>query len=89
MRAADGRLVGVLDDDPTGSQAVHDVQVVMVHDEDAYAAALDGPAGTCFVLTNSRSLDERSAAALTTPGRPWPGRRRGAPGSADRLGQPQ
>jgi uncharacterized protein YgbK (DUF1537 family) len=66
MRAADGRLIGVLDDDPTGSQAVHDVQVVMVHDEAAYAAALGGAAGTCFVLTNSRSLDERSAAALTT-----------------------
>jgi len=26
MRAADGLLLGVLDDDPTGSQAVHGVQ---------------------------------------------------------------
>lgn len=62
---ADGRLLlGVLDDDPTGSQAVHDVQVVTVVDEDAYGAAFDGPAGTCFVLTNTRSLDEADAVAL-------------------------
>ena len=32
MRAADGVLLGVLDDDPTGSQAVHDVQVVTAAD---------------------------------------------------------
>jgi uncharacterized protein YgbK (DUF1537 family) len=62
---ADGRLLlGVLDDDPTGSQAVHDVQVVTVEDEDAYGAAFDGQAGTCFVLTNTRSLDEADAVAL-------------------------
>jgi hypothetical protein len=66
LRAEDRRLIGVLDDDPTGSQAVHDVQVVTVLDEDAYDAALDGPAGTCFVLTNSRSLSQRAAASLTT-----------------------
>jgi hypothetical protein len=65
MRAADGLLLGVLDDDPTGSQAVHGVQVVTVLDEDAYAAAFDGPARTCFVLTNSRSLGEPAAAELT------------------------
>jgi len=62
---ADGRLLlGVLDDDPTGSQAVHDVQVVTVTDEDAYRPAFEGPAGTCFVLTNTRSLDEAGAVAL-------------------------
>jgi uncharacterized protein YgbK (DUF1537 family) len=62
---ADGRLLlGVLDDDPTGSQAVHDVQVVTVEDEDAYGSAFAGTAGTCFVLTNTRSLDEADAVAL-------------------------
>ncbi|MDX6337855.1 MAG: hypothetical protein QOG05_5195 [Streptosporangiaceae bacterium] len=66
LRAADDLLLGVLDDDPTGSQAVHDIQVVTVLEEDAYAAALAGPAATCFVLTNSRSLDGPAAAALTT-----------------------
>jgi uncharacterized protein YgbK (DUF1537 family) len=64
-RAAGDLLLGVLDDDPTGSQAVHDVQVVTVLEEDAYAAALAGPAATCFVLTNSRSLDGPAAAGLT------------------------
>lgn len=74
LRAEDARLLGVLDDDPTGSQAVHDVQVVTVLDEAAYEdafAAAAGAAGTagagrvCFVLTNSRSLPERQAAGLT------------------------
>ena len=62
MRAADGLLLGVLDDDPTGSQAVHGVQVVTVLEEEAYAAALAGPAATCFVLTNTRSMEEPDAA---------------------------
>jgi uncharacterized protein YgbK (DUF1537 family) len=70
MRAADGVLLGVLDDDPTGSQAVHGVQVVTAADDPAadegvYAAALAGPAATCFVLTNTRSLAEPAAAELT------------------------
>jgi uncharacterized protein YgbK (DUF1537 family) len=61
MRAADGTLLGVLDDDPTGSQSVHGVQVVTAVDQRACAAALDGPAATCFVLTNTRSLNEPAA----------------------------
>ena len=65
-RVAGDLLLGVLDDDPTGSQAVHDVQVVTVLEEDAYAAALAGPGATCFVLTNSRSLGGPAAAELTT-----------------------
>ncbi len=65
MRAGDRLLLGVLDDDPTGSQAVHGVQAVTVPDEGAYEAALAGAAGTCFVLTNTRSLGEAAAAELT------------------------
>jgi uncharacterized protein YgbK (DUF1537 family) len=80
MRADGQVLVGVLDDDPTGSQSVHDVEVVMVPDESASTAALAGPAGTCFVLTNSRSLDEPSAAALTADAA------RGLIAAAGRLG---
>ena len=64
MRAAGRVRLGVLDDDPTGSQAVHDVQVVTVLDEEAYGAALGGQAGTCFVLTNTRSLDEPAAVEI-------------------------
>ncbi len=55
----------MLDDDPTGSQAVHGIEVVTVLQESAYQAALDGPAGGCFVLTNTRSLAEPAAARLT------------------------
>jgi uncharacterized protein YgbK (DUF1537 family) len=66
IRAADNVLIGVLDDDPTGSQAVHGVQVVTAGDADDYAAALADPVATCFVLTNTRSLGEPAAAALTT-----------------------
>jgi uncharacterized protein YgbK (DUF1537 family) len=64
MRAADGLLLGVLDDDPTGSQAVHDVQVVTVLEESGYDAAFGSPAATCFVLTNTRSMDEPAAIQL-------------------------
>ena len=64
MRAEDGLLLGVLDDDPTGSQAVHGVQVVTVLEEAAYQAALAGPAATCFVLTNTRSMEEPAAAEI-------------------------
>jgi hypothetical protein len=39
-----GRRIAVLDDDPTGSQTVHDVAVVTVFDPDEIAAGLDGPA---------------------------------------------
>jgi uncharacterized protein YgbK (DUF1537 family) len=66
MRADAGLLLGVLDDDPTGSQAVHDVQLVTVLEEDAYASALQGAAPTCFVLTNSRSVGEAAAVELNT-----------------------
>ena len=64
MRAADGLLLGVLDDDPTGSQSVHGVQLVTVLEEEAYGAALAGPAATCFVLTNTRSMEEPAAAEI-------------------------
>src|SRR5207344_367767 len=40
-------------------------QAVTVLEEDAYEAALAGAAGTCSVLTNTRSLDEPAAAGLT------------------------
>ena len=64
MRAADGLLLGVLDDDPTGLQSVHGVQLVTVLEEAAYGAALAGPAATCFVLTNTRSMEEPAAAEI-------------------------
>ena len=59
-----GRRIGVLDDDPTGAQSVHDVQVVTVYDQAEYRSALTSPGAVCFVLTNSRSLDEVEARTL-------------------------
>ena len=56
----------MLDDDPTGSQTVHDVAVVTVFDPDEIAAGLDGPGSTCFILTNTRSMGEADAVALNT-----------------------
>ncbi|TCO26197.1 uncharacterized protein YgbK (DUF1537 family) [Kribbella steppae] len=56
-----GRRLAVLDDDPTGSQAVHGVSVVTVLERSEYAAGLAAPADTCFVLTNTRALDESQA----------------------------
>ena len=37
-----GRRIAVLDDDPTGSQTVHGVDVVTVFEPDALAAGLPG-----------------------------------------------
>lgn len=56
-----GRRLAVLDDDPTGSQAVHGVSVVTVLERSEYAAGLAEPGDTCFVLTNTRALDEAEA----------------------------
>jgi uncharacterized protein YgbK (DUF1537 family) len=64
-RATDGLALGVIDDDPTGSQAVHGVQAVLVPDRQAYVDALRTPAATCFALTNSRSVAEPGAVELT------------------------
>jgi uncharacterized protein YgbK (DUF1537 family) len=61
LRAASGRMIGVLDDDPTGSQSVHGIQIVTVPDPAEYSAALAG--GTAFVLTNTRSMAEADAVA--------------------------
>ena len=77
--AAVGRRIAALDDDPTGSQTVHDVSVVTVFEDAEYAAGLAEPGSTCFVLTNTRSLPEDAAVELTTRvagslftlGRPW------------------
>ena len=56
----------MLDDDPTGSQTVHDVSVVTVFEDAEYAAGLAEPGSTCFVLTNTRSLPEDAAVELNT-----------------------
>lgn len=62
--AVAGRRFAVLDDDPTGAQCVHGVSVVTVPDSREYAKGLAEPGSVCFILTNTRSLDEPEAVAL-------------------------
>ncbi|MEX5297166.1 four-carbon acid sugar kinase family protein [Kocuria sp. CPCC 205292] len=60
------RTLLVLDDDPTGSQCVHDVDVVLELDPGPVLDVVRHPGRTCFVLTNSRARPEAEAVALNT-----------------------
>jgi uncharacterized protein YgbK (DUF1537 family) len=55
LKSSGQRLV-VLDDDPTGSQSVHDVPVLTAWSVSDLSAAMEGPDRVIFVLTNSRSM---------------------------------
>ena len=59
-----GRRVIVLDDDPTGTQTVHDVPALTAWSYSELRRVLEGPNPVVCVLTNSRSLDEPDAVAL-------------------------
>lgn len=58
------RQVIVLDDDPTGTQTVHDVPVITRWEYEDLVQALNEPAGVVYVLTNSRALEREAARAL-------------------------
>lgn len=61
--ASTGTMIVVLDDDPTGTQVVHDVPVATRWEtEDLRALLADGPP-LSFVLTNSRAMDQADAIA--------------------------
>ncbi len=62
--AASGASIVVLDDDPTGTQTVHDVPVLTEWSDDVLAAELARATPLFYVLTNSRALTETDAAAL-------------------------
>lgn len=64
LRDASGQLLAVLDDDPTGSQSVHNMDVVFALEPSEYAQAFEH-SSSCFVLTNSRSLPRNLAAKVT------------------------
>jgi uncharacterized protein YgbK (DUF1537 family) len=59
----DRRLL-VLDDDPTGSQCVAGIDVAFDLDPAIPVGVLSEPGAACFVLTNTRALDEAEAVAL-------------------------
>ena len=60
------RRVVVLDDDPTGVQTVHDIDVLTTWEVEDLAAALRRPEPLFYVLTNSRALPRAGAVALAT-----------------------
>lgn len=60
----DRRKVVVLDDDPTGSQTVHGVEVLTRWSREEFTRALTASGKMFFVLTNSRSLPEGQAIEL-------------------------
>ena len=62
--AESGRHVAVIDDDPTGSQTVHDMPLLTTWEREDLEWALEQPSRTFFVLTNSRSLGPDEAAQL-------------------------
>ncbi len=54
----------VLDDDPTGTQTVHDVPVLTTWSVEALRAEFEAPGSVFYILTNSRSLPAAAAEAL-------------------------
>lgn len=67
VRAANegrARTLVVLDDDPTGSQVVHDVPVLTAWADEDLRWAFDQPSTTVFILTNTRSLSSAATSLL-------------------------
>ncbi len=62
-RVRRGHVLVMLDDDPTGSQAVRGVPVVTAWDEDTLDWAFVQPERAFFILTNTRSLTPAATVA--------------------------
>ncbi len=60
------RKVVVLDDDPTGTQTVHDLPVLTEWSIEALCAEMESELPAFYILTNSRSLSHAEAVALNT-----------------------
>lgn len=58
------RKIVVLDDDPTGSQTVHGIDVVIKPSVDAFESQFRSVSPLFYVLTNSRSLEGEEARRL-------------------------
>ena len=63
LRESGAKLV-VIDDDPTGTQTVHDVPVLMDWSAPALGRAFERPEPLFFVSTNSRGMPRAEAEAL-------------------------
>src|SRR5262245_26017487 len=66
LAARTGHKLVVLDDDPTGTQCVHDIPVLTVWDVESFRREIAEPGSCFFVLTNSRSLPPDAATGLMT-----------------------
>jgi len=64
IRRVDRKVI-VLDDDPTGTQTVHDVPVVTRWSVEHLARELTDPSPASYLLTNSRSVSTREAVAMS------------------------
>ena len=62
--AADPRPLVIVDDDPTGTQSVSDVDVILRPGRAAFDAFFSSGRRSVFVLSNSRALTESAAADL-------------------------
>jgi uncharacterized protein YgbK (DUF1537 family) len=57
-------ILVVLDDDPTGTQTCHNINVLTTWDRDVLVKELQSTSSGFFILTNSRSLHPEDARAL-------------------------
>src|SRR5690242_338007 len=64
MVAQSGRTLVVIDDDPTGTQTVADVELLLAWDEARLRETLQRERQLFYLLTNLRSMPEQEAAAL-------------------------
>jgi uncharacterized protein YgbK (DUF1537 family) len=62
--AGSGRKLVVIDDDPTGTQTVHDVELLTTWDVQMLTDALQNEPRLFYLLTNSRSMPESDAVQL-------------------------
>ncbi len=58
------KKVIVLDDDPTGTQTVHDVPVYTNWSQKTLEDIMEGPDNMAFILTNSRSFSQEQTTAV-------------------------
>ncbi len=64
LTASPSHKLIVLDDDPTGTQTVHDLPVLTTWDVESLTAEFNRPGACFYILTNSRSLVADKAEAL-------------------------
>src|SRR5437588_13125962 len=62
--AGSRRKLVVIDDDPTGTQTVHDIELFTSWDRQMLTEALQNELRLFYLLTNSRSMPERDAVQL-------------------------